>query len=110
MHVCNETEKQPVTLSDIANQYRSHDLVLSKALSDLGLHGIGGALKVGVLDERKAERTTAVLVAGELGYGRVSITLHTIKDHVYLQMAVSAFSGVSNSTTPVPRERPLGSY
>lgn len=89
----------------------SHDLILSKPAGSFGsLHGISVA-DVGVLDVREAEGATTILIAGELGCEIVS-NCQPPKPTVprSLQIAVSALSAVSNSTTPVPRERPLGSY
>lgn len=91
----------------------SHDLVLGDAASRLStLHHVPGTRTgtgVQILDESDAQRATAVLVAGELGCRDVSMDLHW-RRREDLPIAVSAVSALSNSTTPVPRERPLGSY
>jgi len=83
-----------------------HDLVLRQGAS-IGLHVVTVA-RIRVAHVRQTERTSAVLVASELGCDSVSE-----KDGGRPRgapIAVSAFSALSNSTTPEPRDRPLGSY
>jgi hypothetical protein len=88
-----------------------HDLVLCKTAGSFGaLHRVAAA-EIGVFDKRQAKRTATVLVTSELRCKfRVSTTDAFSALRVHLPIAVSAFSAESNSTTPVPRERPLGSY
>lgn len=88
-----------------------HDLVLGDTASRLGtLHGVYGASAcIHVLDKSDAERTATVLITGELGYTNVSVCSGRCSLE-NIPIAVSAVSALSNWTTPVPRERPLGSY
>lgn len=91
-----------------------HDLVLCETHGHAGLlltlHGIHCRLLVGISDVGQAERATTVLVSGELGctYCQTSSRLYIAE--YGLLIAVAASSTLPNSTTPVPRERPLGSY
>ena len=95
---------------------RLHNLVLCQTGWLLAFHHVIVARGAGVhvLDESDAEGTAAVLVAGELGWNGVSVGFSGngffVGSVVILPIEVSAVSGVSNWTTPVPRERPLGSY
>ncbi len=86
-----------------------HNLILCNPSNWLCvLHGVA-AIGILIFDKGKAQWPSAVLVTGEL-ICRLS-TLHTaIIKRRNILIAVSAFSVVSNCTTPVPRERPLGSY
>lgn len=87
-----------------------HNLFLGQACLLLALHHITTILTVvGILDVTKAKWPTTVLIAREFGYKRlVHVTMSWM--WVFIQIAVSAFSAVSNRTTPVPLERPFGSY
>lgn len=87
-----------------------HDLVLRDARSCFcTFHGIA-AVGVRVLDKCQAERTPAILVACKFRCTTVSAFCHARPMQHHIPMAVSAFSAVSNCTTPVPRDRPFGSY
>jgi hypothetical protein len=67
------------------------------------------AVDVGVFDVAQSERAAAVHVACELCCEVLAWARRPgVRRHI--QMAVSAFSAVSNSTTPDPRDRPPGSY
>ena len=88
----------------------SHDLILRQSSSIfLALHCVG-TIGAEVFDIGETERTSSVLVSRELGCEkRVSVDLEADMSQ-HIQMAVSALSAVSNWTTPVPLERPFGSY
>ena len=88
----------------------SHNLVLGQATSMLrSFHSVSIAL-VRILDISQAKRSAAVLVACELRYKHSISKRLECRPKYNLQIAVSASPAFSNSTTPVPRERPLGSY
>jgi hypothetical protein len=84
-----------------------HNLVLGQASGSLGVHRVAVAL-IGVPDIRQTKRTTSILISSEFGCG--VLARHNMNEWEDVQIAVSASSGSSNSTTPLPRERPLGSY
>lgn len=85
----------------------SHYLILSQTTCGFRVHGVTIRL-IRVSYVRQAERTTSVLIASEFGY-RLLAFFESVT-YINLQMAVSARSGSSNSTTPLPFERPFGSY
>jgi hypothetical protein len=88
-----------------------HDLVLGETTGwwDI-IHHVALALRGGhVLDKSDAERAATILISSELGCERISERAECKRER-FIQMAVSAVSPLSNWTTPVPRERPLGSY
>ena len=99
---------------------RSHDLILGQALRGLGaLHHLRAGTRMHILDKRNSQRTASILVASELGWRGETVSNETrkkkgrhyrTKGTTNSPIAVSASSALSNSTTPVPRERPLGSY
>lgn len=91
--------------------YQLHDLILCQTTGRFGtLHNISTA-KVRVLDESEAKGASTILIAGEFSCCAVSIFLRQNASSIgNLPIAVSAFSALSNCTTPVPRERPFGSY
>jgi len=69
---------------------------------------------VGVANETEAQGATTVEISGEFSYDG-SKSAHGTPPVPSTSMwnppmAVSAFSAVSNCTTPVPLDRPLGSY
>lgn len=90
-----------------------HDLVLRKTSGLCSLHHVHVLRSwagIQVLDKGDAQRATSVLVTGELGCEELAMPFNFFSELWISPIAVSAVSGVSNSTTPVPRERPLGSY
>ena len=88
-----------------------HDLVLCDPPSCFGaFHGIA-TIRVRVFDKRETEGPSAVLVARKFSCTPISpffLSVGAASNRI--PIAVSAFSAVSNWTTPVPRDRPLGSY
>lgn len=94
-----------------SNKVLLHDLILrdSRRRFKVALHRVGvtGA-RVHVFDKGNTQGTTTVLVSREFGYSKSVVYEKGKKRDV--QMEVSAVSSLSNWTTPVPRERPFGSY
>lgn len=91
-----------------AGQAILHHLVLSHT-SAFSLHSIT-SIRVGVFDVGQAKWSSTVLITGEFCYRPTSAYRGEIKVWRHLPIAVSASSAELNSTTPVPLERPLGSY
>lgn len=85
-----------------------HHLLLGNSASCFfAFHGV--AANIHVLHKGQAKGSSAILITGKLGCENVSLE-GKLKLTRHVQIAVSAFSALSNCTTPVPRERPLGSY
>jgi hypothetical protein len=87
-----------------------HHLVLSHART-FCLHNIT-SICVCVLDVGEAKRPSAVLITGKFScnHSLACCCRPTNNPISHIPIAVSASSAALNSTTPVPRERPLGSY
>lgn len=115
--VKSDVERKIKSNQHICENCRLHDLVLSNAgWFVTHVPSLAWARRMDISDECDSQRTATVLVTGEFGYRNWSayfflITINNKRSSLlYLQIAVSAVSGLSNSTTPVPRERPLPSY
>lgn len=60
---------------------RSHDLVLGQAAMRVGIHTVAAATRSSIFDEAEAERSSAVLVALELGNGSVGSLCRVETNH-----------------------------
>jgi hypothetical protein len=87
-----------------------HHLVLSHA-STICLHSFT-SICIRVLDVGEAERPSPVLISSEFSCEHQLACCYPRRGSPinHIPIAVSASSAELNSTTPVPRERPLGSY